>query len=181
MIAQAVRTAQRDLDGAVAVFGWRLVVARDRSGEDHGVVGVVGGSQPDVDVGEHAAGARPVGQVPADQPVGRDDVHEDVLRPAGHCQPVVMVDVLIIAGGDGRRDDQGAGERDLEDRQGVTDLGVLEAQGRRARGRRLGSRRHGRAPVEGFCRTASTTWRPRRAKRALDAPSMSSSCFPHRK
>src|SRR5450759_1787048 len=94
MVPETVGPPQGDLDAPGAVSGG-IVLGRHRPVQRHGVVGVVGGTQPDVDIGQHRAGARPVGHVPAHDSVGREDVHEDVLRAALVGQYRVVMHILI--------------------------------------------------------------------------------------
>src|SRR5207302_550323 len=71
-------------------------------------------------------GPRPVGHVAADVAVGRQDVHEDVLRSPLAGQLGVVVHVLVVARGDGAGDDGGRRDRDVEDRElvALVHLGV---------------------------------------------------------
>src|SRR5205085_2753510 len=76
--------------------------------------GVVGRPQADGDLLQRGIGPRPVRDVAADVAVGREDVHEDVLRPPPAGQLGVVVDVLVVAGGDGAGHDGGRRDGDVE-------------------------------------------------------------------
>ncbi len=82
----------------------------DRAGERHGVARVVGRAQADGDtVSMTAPGpAQSVTKRPT-KPLVREDVHEDVGGAALDGQARVVVDVLVVARGDGGGHDEGAG------------------------------------------------------------------------
>ena len=180
VVPEAVGPAHGDLDGSPAVVGNRFVPGRHRTGQPHGVVGVVGSAQADVDIGDHRAGPRPVGHIASDDPVGREDVHEDVLRPPLRGQHRVVVDVLVVAGGDGRGHDEGAGQGQGQLGQRIAHRDVLESERRRIGG--AGDpclRAHTATGLP--ARNSPISWRPSRASWPLGGPSCSSICLPHRK
>src|SRR6202041_1504974 len=74
--------------------------------ERHGVVGVPRHTKPQTDRLDERCGAGPVGDVALDQAGVGEDVDEDVLGTLGLCLVPVVVDVLVVAGGDRRRDDE---------------------------------------------------------------------------
>ena len=81
-----------------------VVLAGDRTGDRHRVAGVVRRAEPDAHRLEQRVRPRPVGDVPADEPVRGEDVHEDVGRAALLRETWVVVHVLVVARRDrGRR------------------------------------------------------------------------------
>ena len=149
VVAQVVGAADRDgHDAGRPVVGQRALLG-DRPGQRHGAVGVVRRAQADVDLGQTAARPGPVGDVAAHQPVGGQDVHEDVLGAPRLGQHRVVVHVLVVAAGDGARHDQRAGDREHQRRQLVAHGHVGEGRPggqRRRRGRRAVPRRRRRRP-----------------------------------
>ena len=108
----------RHRDGArVAVAG------RDLAGDVEGVARVGGGAQADGQRVDAGGGARPVRHVTLHQAHGREDVEEDVrgaLR-AGHLG--IVVDRGEVAGGQRRRHDQAARQRNRQVGQPVARAG----------------------------------------------------------
>ena len=150
----------------------------DRAGEDHGVARVVGGAQADGHRLDDGAGAGPVGDVAADEAVGGEDVHEDVLRAALDGQRRVVVDVLVVARGDGGGHDEGAG------RGGWRARGARRPRRRpRSAACRRGPALTGAAPGPAAAGGSRVGQQPRPAGPAgrSGPASMSSICLPQRK
>src|SRR5438309_1215328 len=89
VVAHAVGAPDLDLDVAV---GPGAHPARHA----HGVARVVGRPEADGDLLEHGVGPGPVGDETPDPAVGREDVHEDVLRATLAGQLGVVMDVLVV-------------------------------------------------------------------------------------
>ena len=83
----------------------------DGPAEGERVVGVRGGAEADRDALELGVRAGPVDDEPLDQPVGGQDVHEDVLGPGRLRDVAVVVDVLPVAGRDRGAHDRGRRHR----------------------------------------------------------------------
>ena len=108
VIAEAVAANDFQRDQAV-LDGGHLTLER------HRVVGVPRHAQPQPDRLDHRVRSRPVGDVALHQTGVGEDVDEDVLGPLGLRLVPVVVDVLVVAGGDrGRHDERRvAVEREL--------------------------------------------------------------------
>src|ERR1700744_795705 len=74
--------------------------------ERHRVVGVPRHPEPESDRLDERRRASPIGDVALDQTGVGEDVDEDVLGAFGLRLVPVVVDVLVVAGGDRRRDDE---------------------------------------------------------------------------
>ena len=152
--AVAPRTATSTTPRPVGVDRrpWRSTDAGEASWCRRGSSGRPGGWRPP----ETAAGPGPVGDVPADQAVGGEDVHEDVLRPPLVGQLGVVVDVLVVAAGEGAGHDQRPG--DGHDQSGSSSPTATSSYG--AAGRVNGAHRSAPPGAPG----------PRRSGSAIGAP-----------
>ncbi len=151
-----------------------VVDGGDPAGEDHRVAGVVGHAQAHRHLAQAGRGAGPVGDVAPDQSVGGEDVHEDVGRALLLGQFVVVVHVLVVARGDGRRDDERAGE-------GHRELGELVAHVHLAGVERRGAS-SGRSSRGCLLDGAIGDQVPQSRQLVRSAsPSVSSICLAHRK
>src|SRR5947209_12893426 len=74
--------------------------------ERHRVVGVPRHTEPQTDRFDERRRAGPVGDIALNQTGVGEDVEEDVLRSLGLRLVPVVVDVLVVAGGDRRRNDE---------------------------------------------------------------------------
>ena len=130
VVAQAVGAADADRHPAPVTLGLRTTFVGHRAREGHRVVGVVGGTETDRNLAQEPAGSRPVRDEAPDEPVGREDVHEDVLRAALAGQLGVVVNVLVVPARERAGDDKGPGDRHRQLGEGVADGHVVVAQGR---------------------------------------------------
>src|SRR5215472_6490856 len=106
----------------------------------HGVPGQIGDAEAYGDALHRRFRPGPVGHEPAHEAVGGQDVHEDAGHPTAAGQLDVVVDVLIVAAGDGAGDDQRRGQLDDQLCQLLADSHVLEAAaGAQDAGRKSGS------------------------------------------
>ena len=78
VVAEAVAALELDLDEPLAVGA--LGLAGDAAGERQRIVRERGHAEPDRQLRHHRFGPGPVGEEPDAQPVGGEDVHEDVGR-----------------------------------------------------------------------------------------------------
>ena len=108
MITEAVAASDLHRDHTVVDAG-DLAAERDR------VIGVPRHTEPQPDGLDERGRPRTVGDVALNEPGVGQDVDEDVLGPLRLCLVPIVVDVLIVTGGDSGGDDEGgvAVERQL--------------------------------------------------------------------
>src|SRR5690348_15305110 len=106
MRSEAVSALEGYLDQALAV-GRRLV--GDAAFEAQRIVRVGGNTQANGKLLDHRLGSGPVVQKLHTQPVGGQDVEEDIFGALGIGEVAVVVYRHVVTGGDGARDDQRGG------------------------------------------------------------------------
>ena len=80
--------------------------------QSHAITGKVRCTETYSDSLQVRAGARPVRNEPSHQPIGGEDIHENIRGPKGLGGALVVVHILVVPGSDRPADDQPGRDRD---------------------------------------------------------------------